>query len=58
MTGVDRRAFLVGGVAGRAALALAGCSGTLPKVVAKPASFGKNATGTVQVWCRSATQAA
>jgi len=57
VTGVDRRAFLVGGVAGGAALALAGCSGTLPKVVAKPASFGKNATGTVQVWCRSATQA-
>lgn len=54
---MDRRAFLVGGLAGAATLALAGCSGTLPKVDAEVASFGKGATGTVQVWCRAATQA-
>ncbi|MFJ3383681.1 MULTISPECIES: ABC transporter substrate-binding protein [unclassified Curtobacterium] len=54
---MDRRAFLVGGIAGGAALALAGCSGTLPKVDAQVAGFGTTATGTVHVWCRSATQA-
>ncbi|MBT2503598.1 sugar ABC transporter substrate-binding protein [Curtobacterium sp. ISL-83] len=54
---MDRRAFLAGGLAGGAALALAGCAGTLPKVDAKAASFGRSATGTVHVWCRAATQA-
>jgi multiple sugar transport system substrate-binding protein len=54
---VDRRGFLVGGLAGGAALALAGCSGTLPKVDAQVAGFGQKATGTVHVWCRAATQA-
>ncbi len=54
---MDRRAFLAGGLAGGAALALAGCSGTLPRTVVRPASVAGRATGTVQVWCRAATQA-
>ncbi|MCJ1714635.1 ABC transporter substrate-binding protein [Microbacterium sp. M1A1_1b] len=54
---MDRRVFLAGGLAGGAALMLAGCSGTLPKVDAQVAGFGVRATGTVHVWCRAATQA-
>jgi multiple sugar transport system substrate-binding protein len=54
---MDRRTFLAGGLAGGAALALAGCSGALPTINSAKSGFGKTATGTVEVWCRAATQA-
>ncbi|WIB67342.1 sugar ABC transporter substrate-binding protein [Curtobacterium sp. MCBD17_035] len=54
---MDRRTFLAGSVLGGAAFALAGCSGSLPAISSSDAGFGGKATGTVQVWCRAATQA-
>ncbi|ROQ39627.1 carbohydrate ABC transporter substrate-binding protein (CUT1 family) [Frondihabitans sp. PhB188] len=54
---VDRRTFLAGSVIGAASLALAGCAGTLPRIDSSAAGFTKKATGTINVWCRSATQA-
>lgn len=53
---MDRRTFLGGTVLGGAALALAGCAATAPRIRPADAAFGRNATGTVEVWCRSATQ--
>lgn len=52
---LSRRHLLGGGALGAAAL-LAGCSGTLPPVDTSADGFGENATGTVRVWCRAATQ--
>lgn len=50
---LTRRALLGTG----AALALAsGCARQLPAVNTAAAGFGSGATGTVEVWCRSATQ--
>jgi multiple sugar transport system substrate-binding protein len=53
---MDRRTLLAGGLMGAAALALAGCAGTLPPIDSAAAAFTRKATGTVDVWCRSATQ--
>ena len=39
-----------------ATLALAGCAGTLPRIDSSAGSFSRKATGTVDVWCRAATQ--
>lgn len=51
-----RRQFL--GLAGLAAVgaALSGCSSALPEPDVTAAGFGEDATGTIKVWCRSATQ--
>lgn len=54
---MDRRTFLAGGLAGGLAMALAGCAGALPRISSSQPGFGGAATGTVQVWCRAATQA-
>ena len=53
---MNRRTFLAGSVFGAASLALAGCAGTLPKIDSASESFTGKATGTVNVWCRAATQ--
>lgn len=53
---MDRRQFLTGSLLGLAGLGLAGCAQTLPPIDASGSSFGRGATGTVEVWCRSATQ--
>jgi multiple sugar transport system substrate-binding protein len=53
---MDRRTFLVGGLLGATSLALAGCAGALPQIDSTSSSFHKRATGTVNVWCRAATQ--
>jgi multiple sugar transport system substrate-binding protein len=53
---INRRTFLAGGIAGAAALALAGCAGALPQIDSGSSSFRRKATGTVNVWCRAATQ--
>lgn len=59
---LSRRALLQGGLAlglgGAGITALAGCAGTLPPTDTAAEGFGEVATGTVTVWCRSATQAA
>lgn len=59
---LSRRALLRGGLtlgaAGAGLSALAGGAGTLPPVDTSAAGFGEDATGTVTVWCRSATQTA
>lgn len=53
---MDRRTFLAGGLLGAASLALAGCAGALPQIDSASSAFEKKATGTVNVWCRAATQ--
>ncbi|RKR76627.1 ABC transporter substrate-binding protein [Frondihabitans australicus] len=53
---MDRRTFLAGGLLGAATLALAGCAGALPQIDSASSAFEKKATGTVNVWCRAATQ--
>ncbi|MET4782491.1 extracellular solute-binding protein [Glaciihabitans sp. UYNi722] len=53
---MDRRQFLAGTILGAASLTLAGCAGTLPPINSSSSSFSRKATGTVEVWCRSATQ--
>ncbi|AMM22085.1 ABC transporter substrate-binding protein [Frondihabitans sp. PAMC 28766] len=53
---MDRRAFLAGGLLGAATLALAGCAGALPQIDSSSGAFNRKATGTVNVWCRAATQ--
>lgn len=52
-----RREFL--GALGLASLgaALGGCSSVLPEPDVAAVGFGEGATGTVRLWCRSATQA-
>ncbi|MVA75261.1 extracellular solute-binding protein [Auraticoccus sp. F435] len=58
MSGLTRRRLLalagaagLGGVAG-----LTGCSSVLPAPDTSAPGFGEDATGTVRVWCRAATQ--
>lgn len=53
---IDRRTFLLGSVLGASTLALAGCAGALPQIDSESGAFTRKATGTVNVWCRSATQ--
>lgn len=56
---IARRALLTRGLAAGAGLAaLSGCAGTLPPTDTNAPGFGEDATGTVTVWCRSATQTA
>jgi multiple sugar transport system substrate-binding protein len=53
---MERRTFLAGGLLGAATLALAGCAGALPQIDSGSSAFSRKATGTVNVWCRAATQ--
>lgn len=53
---LTRRSLLALAGAGTAGGLLAGCSGNLPKVDTSAASFGRNGSGQVEVWCRAATQ--
>ncbi|MBC7723630.1 MAG: extracellular solute-binding protein [Burkholderiaceae bacterium] len=53
---MDRRTFIGGGLLGAATFALAGCAGTLPPLDSGSETFTRPPTGTVEVWCRSATQ--
>lgn len=56
---ISRRNVLSGALAAGAGLTgLSGCAGTLPATDTSAAGFGEDATGTVTVWCRSATQTA
>ncbi|GAA1489370.1 sugar ABC transporter substrate-binding protein [Brachybacterium sacelli] len=59
---LSRRSLLRGGLAlgaaGAGVSALAACAGTLPPVDTTAEGFGQEATGTVTVWCRAATQTA
>lgn len=50
---LTRRGFLT---ATAATVFLPGCSSVLPEPDVSAPGFGKNATGTVRVWCRAATQ--
>ena len=52
-----RRDFLSLTGAMGVATALSACGSTLPEPDVSRAGFGEHATGTVKVWCRSATQA-
>jgi multiple sugar transport system substrate-binding protein len=52
-----RRDFLSLTGAVGVATALSACGSTLPEPDVEKAGFGEHATGTVKVWCRSATQA-
>ena len=52
------RAGLALGASGTGAAALAACAGTLPPVDTTANGFGEDATGSVTVWCRAATQTA
>ncbi|MDO5663607.1 MAG: extracellular solute-binding protein, partial [Brachybacterium sp.] len=51
-----RRTLLRSGAIGAGAVALGACAGTLPRTDTTVDGFGENATGTVRVWCRAATQ--
>ncbi|TCO49450.1 multiple sugar transport system substrate-binding protein [Kribbella antiqua] len=53
---LTRRKFLGLTAAASAAAAVPGCSSVLPAPDVQAAGFGQDATGTVQVWCRAATQ--
>ncbi|MCU1528132.1 MAG: transporter substrate-binding protein [Frondihabitans sp.] len=53
---MDRRTFLAGSLLGAASLGLVGCAGTLPEINSASKSFTGKATGTINVWCRAATQ--
>ena len=53
---LTRRSLLALTGAGAAGGLLAGCAGNLPKVNTSAASFGRNGSGQVEVWCRAATQ--
>ena len=53
---LTRRKFLGLTAAASAAAAVPGCSSVLPEPDVQAAGFGQDATGTVQVWCRAATQ--
>lgn len=56
---LSRRQFFSGAAAvGTGALALAACGGGLQATDTSVPGFGENASGTVTVWCRSATQIA
>ncbi|MFC7375068.1 MULTISPECIES: extracellular solute-binding protein [unclassified Brachybacterium] len=59
---LTRRSLLRSGLglgAGATGLAaLAGCAGSLPPTDTSAPGFGEDATGTVTVWCRAATQTA
>ncbi|WP_193105939.1 extracellular solute-binding protein [Brachybacterium sp. FME24] len=59
---LSRRRLLHGGLAlgasGAGIAALAACAGTLPPTDTAAEGFGQEATGTVTVWCRAATQTA
>jgi multiple sugar transport system substrate-binding protein len=52
------RSGLTLGAAGAGVAALSACAGTLPPIDTTVDGFGEEATGTVTVWCRAATQAA
>jgi multiple sugar transport system substrate-binding protein len=53
---LTRRKFLGSASAVAAAALVPGCSSVLPEADVRAAGFGESATGTVRVWCRSATQ--
>jgi ABC-type glycerol-3-phosphate transport system substrate-binding protein len=53
---LTRRKFLGSASAVAAAALVPGCSSVLPEPDVMAAGFGESATGTVRVWCRSATQ--
>ncbi|RCK68665.1 extracellular solute-binding protein [Desertihabitans brevis] len=55
---LSRRRLLGAGAGAGAAglLGLTGCSSVLPAPDTSAPGFGENATGTVRVWCRAATQ--
>jgi multiple sugar transport system substrate-binding protein len=54
---LTRRRFLGAAATSAAASVLVpGCSSVLPAPDVRAAGFGENATGTVRVWCRAATQ--
>ena len=55
---ITRRQALGLGGAGALSLMLAGCAGRLPQVDTSSSGFGRDATGTIAMWCRSETQAA
>jgi multiple sugar transport system substrate-binding protein len=54
--GLRRRDILKLAGLGAAGALLPACGATLPEPDVSVAGFGQNATGTVQVWCRSATR--
>ncbi|GAB3921615.1 hypothetical protein GCM10027613_29240 [Microlunatus endophyticus] len=53
---LTRRSLLALTGAGAVGGLLAGCAGNLPKINTSAASFGRNGSGQVEVWCRAATQ--
>ena len=53
---LTRRTFLGLAAAATTASAVPGCSSVLAEPDVQAAGFGQDATGTVQVWCRAATQ--